>query len=103
MHGGKMPRRVQKIVRTEAAPASEIIAQVVQRSSARRLPPKANKIKFRSLDAGEIQASLNRADGKSRVVLFAAQPLFGNSKQRLAVAHDARGRIVHLRVVDAQA
>src|ERR1700690_1365054 len=80
LHGRKMPGGIQKIVRAQAARAAEIIAQVVQKSRARRLPAEANEIELGSLDAGEIQQGLNSARGKTGVMLLPAQSLFGNSE-----------------------
>ena len=43
-----------------------------------------------NLRADEIQASFNRERGKTGIVLYAVQALFGNSEYHLAILHQCR-------------
>ena len=65
------------------------------------MPPAlhGNKIQLIRLNVGEIQSGAYRERGETRPVLDAAQSLLGDGEDHFAVAHNARRRIVHLRIV----
>jgi hypothetical protein len=50
----------------------------------------------------EVQARLNSQSWKVGVVLYPANPLFRDREEQLAVAHEARGRIMLAVVIEAQ-
>src|SRR5437764_11254061 len=54
------------------------------------------------LDVGKIQACSNRVLRESRIMFRAADAFFRHRKNKLAVAHQARRRIMHLRIVNPQ-
>src|SRR5260221_12553622 len=67
-----------------------------------RLPPDTHVVHLRGGDFPEVQASLDGEGGKARVVLHSADALLGDREEQFAVPHQARGRIVHLRIVEAK-
>ena len=95
-HADKMSSRIQHVRPARRPSARRIHLQVVPVNWPRRLPSEAHFVQFVGAHSGEFQASFNRKLWKARVVLQAAQPFLGHRKQQLPIAHDARGRIVHL-------
>ncbi len=75
--------------------------QIGYKPRARPRPAHADLVELIGANSGEIQAGANGAVREAGVVLEAAQSLLGHSKKQFAVANNARGRIVHLRVVDS--
>ena len=98
----KLARRIEQSARIHRLLARCVAPQIVQETRSWRRPSLADEIDFLGADAGEIEASPNRQGRETRIVLHAAQTLFRHRKQNFAVAHDARGRIVHLRIVDSE-
>src|SRR5689334_8607882 len=67
----------------------------------RRAPSEANFVDLVRSEAGVIKAGLQRQARKPRIVLHSADAFFGDGHEKLAIAHDARRRIVHSAVVQA--
>ncbi len=67
-----------------------------------RLPAEAHFIHLLRVHLREIQARSNGVLRKPRVMFHPAEALFGHGKQQLAVAHDARRGIMHLRIINPQ-
>src|SRR5262249_61410803 len=66
------------------------------------LPSEADLVHLGSWNFCEVEAGLNRELREARVVLRARQTFLRNCEKQLAVPHDARGGIVHLRIVDSE-
>ena len=96
-----MPRGIEQRAGVHRLPARRVATQIVQKSGARTRPALADVIEFVGAHAGKIEAGANREGGKARVVLHAAEALFGDGEKHFAVARDARRGIVHLRIVDS--
>jgi hypothetical protein len=65
-------------------------------------PSLADEIKLIDTKLCKIQASADRETREARIMLDPADALLGNCKQQLAVTHNARGRIVHLRIIETK-
>src|SRR5262249_1955979 len=66
------------------------------------LPAEADFVHIGSRNFREVEAGLNGGLRKACVVRHARNRLFSNREQQFAVAHDACGGIVHLRIVDSE-
>jgi hypothetical protein len=51
---------------------------------------------------GEIETGSDREAGKPGVVLYVTDAFFSNREEQFAIAHEAGGRIVHLRIVETE-
>src|SRR4029077_13646637 len=76
--------------------------QVMSEAWACRGPTEAHFVQFIGANAREVQAGLNSQSRKTGVVLYPADPLFRDREEQLAIAHDARGRIMLAVVIEAQ-
>ena len=76
--------------------------EIVKKSSARPRPTLTEEVHLFRAHASKIEAGANRKRGETRVVLDAAEALFGDSEKHFAIARDARGGIMHLRVINSQ-
>jgi len=68
---------------------------------ARRLPTKTNFIDLPGSDFREVETGLNGESGETGIMLEARDALFRHGEKQFAVAHNACGGIVHLRVVNS--
>ena len=97
---GEIARGIDEIEKSGTRATFREAFQIVTEKSAPLLPAKADKIEIGGVYTGEVETRPDRADRKAGVVLGAAQSFFGDGEERLAIAHDARRGVVHLRVVD---
>jgi len=98
-HAEKLPRGVQNTEIAEGPTAGGEELQVVAKSCARSLPSKTYLINLAGRDFREIEAGSNGEVGEAGIVLEAADAFFDDSEKKLAIADDAGGGIVHLRIV----
>lgn len=68
----------------------------------RSLPAEANFVELVRPDSGEIETGLNGISGEAAVVLQAAEALLSDGEKKLAIADDARRRIMRPGIVEAQ-
>jgi len=54
------------------------------------------------MNVREVQAGANGQAREPGIMLDAADSFFRHGEQKIAVASDARGRIVHLRIVESE-
>jgi hypothetical protein len=66
------------------------------------LPTQANFVDIARSNLGKIKARFNRQLGKSGIMFGATDALLGHREEKLPVADDARGRVVHLGIVQAK-
>ena len=98
----EMTRGVQHVQIADRPLARGIQFQVVTKRRARSLPADAHFVDLVGSNLGEIKAGLDRKAGKAGVVLYATDAFFGNREKQFAIAHQAGGGIVHLRIVETE-
>src|SRR5258708_505322 len=102
LHAGELARGIQNIQIGSRPAARGVEAQILAKRCAGGLPTDTDFIHLGSGDFCKIEASLNSQSRETRVVLYAADALLGDSEEQLAVLHQARRRIVHLRIVESK-
>jgi hypothetical protein len=89
-------RRIQSIeIRQRHFPRG-IALQIVPEDRPRGLPAEAHFVQLLRSHIREVQTRANRVFWKTGIVLQPADALFRHGEQQLAVAHDARRRVMHL-------
>src|SRR5580765_124798 len=73
---------------------------MLMKRRAGNLPPKAHLVQLLRLNPRKIQARANRVHRKPRIVFRPADSFFRHRKHQLAVAHQTRRRIMHLRIIN---
>lgn len=99
-HAGEIARGIEQRAGVNRLFGGGEAAEIVEEANARPRPSLADEVEFLGTYMREIEAGANGEGGKARVVLHAAQALLRNGEEDFSIAGDARGRIVHLRVVD---
>ncbi len=101
-HAQEVQRRIQAVeVRQRHFPCG-VALQIVPVHGPRRLPPETHFVYLLRSYFREVQTRSNGVPGKPGIVLQPADALFRHRKQQFAVAHDARRRIMHLRIANSQ-
>src|SRR4029077_18481685 len=101
-HAGKVPRGIKYIEITDGPTGCRKEFQVVPVNGSGCLPAETYFVQSLRSGIRKLQASVNRQFREACVVLHPADPLFRYGEEQLSIAHDARRRIMHLRIVDPQ-
>ncbi len=82
---------------------SEGLAEsVMPKARARGGPAKAHFVQLIGAKTRKIQARLNGESWKAGIMFYPADAFFGDGEEQLPIADNARGRIMHFCVVDAE-
>ena len=99
-HAGKVTGGVKDVEVGDGPATSQVQSEVVSVNGTGLLPSETYLVKLGGLNACKIEASLDGQAWEASIMLEAAKTLFCDSEEDLAIAGDARGRVVHLGVVD---
>jgi len=99
-HAQEVQRRVQSVQVSERHFSRRVALQIVRIHGRCGLPAEADFVELFRTGLRKFQARGNCVSGKTRIVFQPAKALFRHRKEQLTVPHDARGRIMHLRVVN---
>ena len=99
-HAQEVQRRIQAIQVGQRHFPCGVTLQIVPEDRPRRLPPKTHFVQLFRSRVCEIETCSNGILGEAGIVLQPADALFRHSEQELAVAHDARRRVMHLRIIN---
>src|SRR5260370_5437960 len=99
-HAQEVQRGIQSVqVRQRHFPGG-VTFQIVPEDGPRRLPTETHLVQLLRSHFREVQAHSTGVFSKAGIVLQAADALLCHGKQQVAVAHNARRRIMHLRIVN---
>ncbi len=100
LHAGELARGIQNIQIGSRPAARGVEAQILAKRCAGGLPTDTDLIHLGGSDFCKIEARLDGQGRETRV--YAADAFLGDSEEQLAVSHQARRRIVHLRIVESK-
>ena len=101
-HAQEVQRRIQPIQIAQRHFPRGVAFQIVAVHRPRCLPAETHFVQLFCPDIREVQACSNGIFRESGVMLQPADALFRHREQQFAVAHNARRRIMHLRIINPQ-
>src|SRR6266550_4397776 len=101
-HACVQPRGIQHIQIGNWILTAQEALQICGKDGAGSRPALADEIELVGPHLYKVQAGTNGEARKGCIVLDPADALLGHGKKQLAVTRNARGRIMHLRIVEAQ-
>jgi len=99
-HAGEMARGIEDIEIGDGPLRGGEKLQIVTVGGCGRLPADADFINLIGAQFRKIEAGLNGEIREAGIVFEAADALFGHGEKKLAIANEASGRVVHLRIVE---
>src|SRR5216684_4392504 len=98
-HAGVGARHIQDILVAEWELTIGKTFQVAPYHSVRGRPARADYVELIGPHARKIEAGANGVVRKAGIVFDPADALLGHGKEKFAIPGDARGRIMHLRII----